>query len=195
MIFPMSKIDARAFAHEYFATLAKVLEDISRDDVAAVLQELESAHAHERQVFLAGNGGSAATASHMASDLLWGMPRVGLPAVRAVSLADNVPVLTAIANDTSYENAFAAQLDALGHENDVLVAISASGNSPNVLRAAETAKKRRMRVVAFLGMGGGKLKELADVSVVVPSGDYGPIEDVHMVLDHLALAYLRIARR
>jgi D-sedoheptulose 7-phosphate isomerase len=190
----MPKIDARAFAHEYLATLVKVIEALPRDAIAAALHELEEAHAKGQQVFLAGNGGSAATASHMASDLLWGLQRASLPPMRAIALTDNVPVMTAIANDAGYENAFAAQLEALARPGDLLVVISASGNSPNVVRAAEVARRRSMRVVGFLGMGGGALASLVDVGVVVGSDGYGPIEDVHMILDHLALDYLRTAR-
>lgn len=190
----MPRIDAYAFAQDYLGTLARVLAELPRDALASALRELEEAHARDCQVFLAGNGGSAATASHMASDLLWGMTRAKLRPVRALALTDNVPVLTAIANDAGYDHAFTAQLDALARKGDLLVVISASGNSPNVVAAAEAAKERGMRTVGFLGMGGGKLRELVDVAVVVPSNDYGPIEDVHMVFDHLALAYLKAAR-
>lgn len=191
----MPRIDARAFAQDYFGTLARVMEELPRDALAEALRELEAAHERDCQVFLAGNGGSAATASHMASDLLWGLPRAGLPALRALSLTDNVPAFTAIANDAGFEHAFAAQLDALARKDDLLIVISASGNSANVVAAAEVARKRGLRTVGFLGMGGGRLRDLVDVPVVVPSNDYGPIEDVHMIFDHLALAYLRVARR
>ena len=135
--------------------------------------------------------GSAATASHMASDLVKGVALQGKPGIRAIALADNVPLLTAIANDHSYEEIFARQLAELGQPGDVLIVISASGNSPNILRVVETAREMKMTTVGFLGMGGGKAFEMVDVAVIVPSNEYGPVEDAHMMFDHLATAYLR----
>lgn len=182
-----------AFARDYLNTVARVLESLSAEDVGKALDVLVRAHAEGRQVFLIGNGGSAATASHMANDLTWGMTRGSVTAFRAISLADNVPLMTAIANDSGYEHIFSSQLETLAHRGDVVIAISGSGNSPNVLRALEVAKKLELTTVGFLGMDGGQAKRMVDVAVVVPAKDYGPIEDVHMVLDHLAMAYLRKA--
>jgi D-sedoheptulose 7-phosphate isomerase len=106
-------------------------------------------------------------------------------------LTDNIPVITAIANDSSYDDVFARQLEALASPGDTLVAISGSGNSRNIVTAVEFAKAKGLKTIGILGMSGGRVAELVDVRIVVDATDYGPIEDVHMVLDHLALGYLR----
>lgn len=191
----MARTSSTGFAREYLDGVAKLLARVSEEDVAAVLRTLEQAHRAGRQVFIAGNGGSAATASHMANDLAWGLTRGGVRPMRAISLGDNVALTTAIANDVGYEQIFSHQLTALANRDDVLVVITGSGNSPNVLRALETAKQIGMVTVGFLGMSGGRAKAMVDVAVVVASDDYGPIEDVHMILDHLATAYLKKALR
>lgn len=174
-------------------SLVRVLESLPTASVAAVLRELENAQRENRTVYIVGNGGSAATASHMACDLAWSLARGGVRPLRAISLSDGIPIMTAIANDTSYEEIFSRQLETLASANDVLIAISASGNSPNVVRALETAKRMGMRTIGFLGMGGGRAKDLVHEAVVVPADDYGRVEDVHMVLDHLTTAYLKAA--
>jgi D-sedoheptulose 7-phosphate isomerase len=184
-------LDRIAFARRYIDTLGAVLRELPVEGLAETLRVLERAHRDRRHVFIAGNGGSAATASHMTNDLQWGLARLGAGGLRATALSDNVPLLTAIANDRSYEDVFAVQLETLADAGDVLIVISGSGNSPNVVRAAEVARRMKLVVVGFLGMGGGKLRSMVDVPVVVPSDDYGPIEDVHMMLDHLCTAYLR----
>jgi D-sedoheptulose 7-phosphate isomerase len=183
--------DRVGFAREYIDTLAAVMRDLPLEALGQALSVLEQAYRARRRVFLVGNGGSAATASHMASDLMWGPVQVGRPGFRAIALSDNVPILTAVANDRAYDDVFAVQLDALADPGDVLIAISGSGNSPNVVRAAEVARHKGLTLVGFLGRGGGKLAPMCDVAVVVPSGDYGPIEDLHMMFDHLCIAYLR----
>jgi D-sedoheptulose 7-phosphate isomerase len=179
------------FIEGYFRTLTEVIARIPRADLAKALEVLETAWADKRRVFLAGNGGSAATASHMANDLMKGVAKGGGAGVQAISLADNVALLTAIANDEDYRDIFAGQLEVLGRPGDVLIAISGSGNSPNIVRAVEVARHLGLRTIGFLGMGGGKVGTMTDVTVIVPSDDYGPIEDLHMVFDHLLTAYLR----
>ena len=185
--------ESRVFAERYFADLKRIIDAMSCDDVGRVLDVLAAAHGTGKQVFLVGNGGSASTASHMANDLVWGMTRKGLPPFRAIALTDNVALMTAIGNDEGYASIFARQLEALAVPGDVLVAISGSGNSENVLRALETARRMKLVTVGILGMDGGKARGLVDAALVVPSNDYGPIEDLHMVIDHLALAYQRLA--
>ncbi len=187
----MTRPDPQAFARSYVETLKGVLDALPLDDLARALDALEAAHAAGRQLLIAGNGGSAATASHMANDLVWGLVQQRLPGLKAIALGDGLPLVTAIANDRGYDEVFAVQVANLGRAGDVLLVITGSGNSPNVLRALEAAKGLGMTTVGFLGRGGGKALALVDVPVIVPSDDYGPIEDVHMVFDHLAIAYLR----
>lgn len=186
-----SSIDRERFSFDYIEMLCMVLRDLPLKDLVGALQVLERAFVERRQVFIAGNGGSAATASHMANDLGKGVAEVGGRGLRAISLSDNVPLITAIANDKDYTEVFADQLLALGQPEDVLIVFSGSGNSANIVRVAEVAREMQIVTIALLGMEGGQVAEMVDVSVVVPSEDYGPIEDVHMVLDHLITAYLR----
>jgi len=183
-------IDRERFSFDYIETLCDVLHDLPTKDIDGVLRLLERAFVERRQVFIAGNGGSAATASHMANDLAKGVAEVGGRGFRAIALSDNVPLITAIANDKSYEEIFADQLSMLGQAGDVLIVISGSGNSTNIVRAVEVAQHIQITTIALLGMGGGQVAKMADISVIVPSDDYGPIEDIHMVLDHLFTAYL-----
>lgn len=186
--------DRRDFSARYVRELIGALEALPHDDVARSIEALEGAYDEGRQVFIAGNGGSAATASHMANDLVWGMAQIGRPAFRAVALTDCVPLMTAISNDRSYDEIFAVPLRALAKKGDLLVVISGSGNSPNVVRAVEAAKELGVSTVAWLGKGGGRVRDMVDVALVVPSDDYGPIEDIHMMFDHLVIRYFRARR-
>jgi D-sedoheptulose 7-phosphate isomerase len=183
--------DRSAFSKRYVRDLSAALEALPHDDVARALEALERAYDEGRQVFIAGNGGSAATASHMANDLVWGMAQIGRTPFRAVALTDCVPLMTAISNDLSYNEIFSVPLKALAKKGDLLVVITGSGNSPNVVRAVEVAKELELSTLAFLGRGGGKVRAMVDVPVVVASDDYGPIEDIHMMFDHLIIRYFR----
>jgi D-sedoheptulose 7-phosphate isomerase len=189
--------DPVAFAEQYLAYVQKVLDGIDRLAVGRFVQTLLAARESGATVFFIGNGGSAATASHFANDLAYGTNEYQKP-FRVLSLTDNVPVLTAIGNDNGYEEVFVRQLIVLGRPGDVLVAISASGNSPNLLRAIEYAKSVGIKAVALTAFDGGRMKQLADEGIHVPTGskEYGPAEDAHMVLDHLVGAYLmRLVQR
>lgn len=183
--------DPVAFADAYLAYLNEVLAGIDRNAIGRFVQNLLDARERESTVFFIGNGGSAATASHFANDLAYGTNEYQKP-FRVLSLTDNVPVLTAIGNDNGYDEVFVRQLKVLGRPGDVLVAISASGNSPNLLRAMEHAKSVGIKTVALTAFDGGKMKQLADDGIHVPTApkEYGPAEDAHMVLDHLVGAYL-----
>ena len=143
-----------------------------------------------------GNGGSAATASHFANDIAIGSKSWSKP-FRALSLVDNIPTLTAIANDDGYEEIFVQQLKVQMVPGDVVVAISASGNSPNVVRAIEYANANGAFTVGVTGFDGGKLRDISRIGVHIPTtkGDYGHVEDVHMILNHLISAYLMRASR
>jgi D-sedoheptulose 7-phosphate isomerase len=187
----MANPDKRiSFCKQYFSTLADVMHHLPWHDIDAALACLECAYREGRHVFVIGNGGSAATASHTANDLLKVGSKAGKRGFGAFALADNVPTITAIANDEHYSDVFSRQLELLAHAGDVLIVFSASGNSPNILKALGVAREREMKVVSFLGMGGGKAAPLSDVAVVVPSNDYGPVEDAHMALDHLIASWL-----
>jgi D-sedoheptulose 7-phosphate isomerase len=183
--------DRTAFSARYVRELVTALEALPHDAISGALAAFERAYDEGRQVFIAGNGGSAATASHMCNDLVWGMAQIGRAPFRAVALTDCVPLMTAISNDRSYDDIFSVPLRALARPGDLFVVFSGSGNSPNVVRAVEAARELDLATVAFLGRGGGKLAAMVDVPVVVPSDDYGPIEDIHMMFDHLIIRYFR----
>lgn len=185
-----------AFARGYFSYLAEILGQMDEDSVAAFIETLLDARERGARIFFIGNGGSAATASHFANDVAIGCRSWERP-FRAISLTDNVAVMTAIANDYGYEHIFTLQLKTMMHPGDVVVAISASGNSPNVINAIEWAKEQGAKTIGLTGFDGGKLRQIADLAVHVPTakGEYGPVEDIHMVLDHLVGAYLMNACR
>jgi D-sedoheptulose 7-phosphate isomerase len=182
------------FARTYLAELTRVLDRLPLDQLDRAVEAIEAAHAHGRHIFIIGNGGSAATASHMMNDLAKGtLGHKGdapWPRFRAIALTDNISLMTAWANDTDYNRIFSEPLKTLAQPGDLLVAISASGNSPNIIAAVEAARQMRLTVIALAGFGGGALARLADVAFVVPSDQYGHVEDVHMILDHVISGYL-----
>ena len=179
------------YSKSYIDYLSSVLNNISLTDIEKFVEVLLEARERESSIFFIGNGGSAATASHFANDIAIGTRTYEKP-FRAISLCDNQAVITAIANDDGYEKIFSQQLQVLLKKQDVVVAISASGNSPNLLDAIDTAKKMNTITVGISAFDGGKMKEMVDISVHVPTekGEYGPAEDSHMVLDHLISNYL-----
>ena len=183
--------DPTAFASAYLNYLQSVLQRIDTAEIGRFIETLLDARKRGVTIFFIGNGGSAATASHFANDLSIGTNDYDKP-FRAIGLTDNVPIITAIGNDFGYEEIFVRQLRVLGKKGDVLVGISASGNSPNVLKAFDYARAVGIKTVALTGFDGGKMKRLADEGVHVPTDpkEYGPAEDAHMVLDHLVGAYL-----
>jgi len=149
------------------------------------------ARAEGRTIFILGNGGSAATASHLANDLNKGAAVAGRPRFRALALTDNVPLITAWANDTHYGNVFVEQLANFFEPGDVVVAISGSGNSPNVLAAVTWAARRGAVTIGFTGGDGGQLRHLVECPVVVPSSRMEQIEDMHLILCHALCVSLR----
>jgi D-sedoheptulose 7-phosphate isomerase len=183
--------DAAVFATRYIDYLSGVLSRIDVGDIKRFVDTLLDAREKGATVFFIGNGGSAATASHFANDLGYGTDSYDKP-FRALSLTDNQAVITALANDNGYDEVFVRQLRVLGQPGDVLVAISASGNSPNLIKAMEHASKADIRTVAITAFDGGRMKQIAEQGIHVPTAakEYGPAEDAHMVLDHLIGAYL-----
>ena len=180
-----------SFAGAYIDYLSSVLRAIDVREIGAFVETLLDARERGAMVFFIGNGGSAATSSHFANDIAIGTNSYDKP-FRALALTDNNAIITAIGNDFGYEEIFVRQLQVLAKPGDVVVAISASGNSPNLLRALEWAKTANVASVAITAFDGGKMKPLADQGIHVPTAakEYGPAEDAHMVLDHLVGAFL-----
>jgi len=183
--------DITSFAKGYLRYLTQLLSQLNCDEVAGFIRCLMDARQRGARIFFIGNGGSAATASHFANDIAIGSRSWGQP-YRATAFTDNVPVITAIGNDYGYDDIFLLQLKINATPGDILVAISASGNSSNLIRAVEYANEHEITTVGLTGFDGGTLKPLCKVGVHIktPHGEYGPVEDIHMVLDHLTGAYL-----
>ena len=180
-------------ADQYFVCLANVVQRLDTDRVDEISKVLLDAYEDDRQVFLFGNGGSASLASHFACDLGKGTTLRTSQAkrFRAIALTDNIPMMTAWANDSSYEDIFAEQMRNLIQQGDVALAISASGNSPNVLRALECAREAGGYRVGLTGFQGGKMRKLCDLCLVVPSDNMQLIEDVHLSVAHALYTTIR----
>ena len=179
------------FSKFYKKKLISIIESVSNREISKFIDALLSIKIQNNTIYFIGNGGSASTASHFVNDLSIGLKTLNR-SFRAISLCDNQSIITAIANDYGYENIFSKQLSILLREGDMVVAISASGNSPNLIKAIELAKKMDAITVGITAFDGGRLKNMVDLLVHVPTdqGDYGPAEDVHMMLDHLISNYL-----
>jgi D-sedoheptulose 7-phosphate isomerase len=185
-----------AYVRSYVEDLKSTLDELDHAVLASVVDAFERARKDQRQILIIGNGGSAATAAHMACDLGKGTVDRGNPGFvrfRALSLTDNAALITALGNDLSFEDVFAEQLATVMIDGDVVVFISASGNSPNLVRAAEYARSRGAETVGLLGFGGGRLAEMVDHAVVVSSRNYGVSEDFHLIVQHVLTQYLRRA--
>lgn len=176
---------------QYLEEVRVTLTTLPLQRISEVVDVLLSANYVGTTIFTLGNGGSAATASHFKCDLAKGTITPNRPRFRVIALTDNVPEMTALSNDLSYEDVFAEQLRGLMGRGDVVVAFSGSGNSPNVLRAVELARQRGGITIGFSGFDGGRLSDLVDVPVVVPNDCMEQIEDVHLVLSHLTCTVIR----
>lgn len=169
----------------YLDGMIRAIRDVEVDTLAGCFDMLWKAWNEDRTVFIIGNGGSASTASHMANDLSKQAHLPGRRPLRSLALTDNVEALTAIANDSGYENVFGTQLKTHARRGDLLVVISCSGNSTNLIKALEVAKQLGLTTIAFGGLDGGKTRDLCDHYVHVPSYDYGHVESTHLVIEHL----------
>jgi len=181
--------DIKDYSKNYLLYMGELLNSLDAQGLEDFLTEIESVRKTGNTIFIAGNGGSASTASHIAMDLsqvFYKIPSFN-PPFKAISLADNTSTVTAIGNDFGYEEVFTKQLKNLYKDGDILIVISVSGNSANVLMAVEWVKSVGGKTVGFLGFDGGKLKDICDLSILVktPKGEYGPVEDVHLILNHL----------
>ncbi len=175
----------------YFAELEQMMRAISLPHLKKVLGILEEGYHNGHRIFVMGNGGSAATASHFALDLSKNTIMPGAPRVKAISLTDHVPLITAWSNDTHYEHIFAEQLANMIEPGDMVVGISASGNSANVINAVKLARQNRAATIGLLGAKGGKLKDIVDAYVLAPGQNIEQEEDAHLILTHVITRYMR----
>lgn len=169
---------------DYFQTVASVLPRIPTEPIGRIVTTLRRAQMDGRRIFTCGNGGSSANASHFVNDMLKSTIRPDRPRLKLICLSDNISTLTAYANDVSYEVIFAEPLTSLAEPGDVIIALSGSGNSPNVLRAMDAAKALGLTRIGLTGRDGGKLKDNCDICVIVPHDSMQVIEDAHLVILH-----------
>ncbi len=184
--------NASEYLKDYSIYLKKLLEELDYHVIEDVLNCLLRARENSSTIFFAGNGGSAATATHFSQDLSEISRKTGKKGFKCVSLNDNAPSITALANDYGYENIFSGQLEEIFTKNDLLVVISASGNSPNIINAVEFAKKVQGTTIGLVGFDGGRLSKLCDYVIHVPTNkyEYGPVEDLHLVIAHMLTSYI-----
>ena len=180
------------YLQDYVGRLTEILNKIDPEKLGQVVTTFIEAFKSGNTIYVVGNGGSAATASHMQADFRFFVRYFSKFRPKIIALTDNVPMITAIGNDNNFEDVFVEQMRGQFVAGDVLIAISASGNSPNLVKAAEYANELGGKTIAFVGFLGGKLNEISTVPLYTPNpkGDYGPIEDVHMILNHIIVNYL-----
>ena len=183
--------DVEQFSKLYFNHLKETFDKIDVSEIKNFVDTLLSARERGATIFFMGNGGSAATASDFANDLSFGVNEYKKP-FRVVSITDNASVLTALGNDYGYDDIFIRQLRVYGKKDDVVVGVSASGNSKNLVNAFKYSSSVGIKTVALIAFDGGKMKEISDQYLHIPTGDkeYGPAEDLHIIIDHLIANYL-----
>jgi len=184
-------VEAQASIDTYFSDLQEMVRAISQAHLQEILVLLEETYRQGRRIFIMGNGGSAATASHFALDLAKNTIMPGAPRVKAISLTDHVPLITAWSNDTAYEYIFAEQLANMIEPGDLVIGISASGNSLNVINALKVAKKSRAATIGLLGAKGGQIKQMVDAYVLAPGQNIEQEEDAHLILAHIITRHMR----
>ncbi len=177
--------------NDYFTEMEHMLTSISHSDIQKVLSLLENVYYSGHRVFIMGNGGSAATASHFALDLAKNTITPDVPRLKAISLTDHVPLITAWSNDTAYEHIFAEQLANMVEPGDVVIGISTSGNSLNVINALLLAKQSQAYTIGLLGATGGRIKDIVDAYILAPGQNIEQEEDAHMILAHVITRHMR----
>jgi D-sedoheptulose 7-phosphate isomerase len=177
--------------NRYITELEQMMQAISLPNLTAVLGILEQVYRNGHRIFVMGNGGSAATASHFALDLAKNTITAGAPRLKAISLTDHVPLITAWSNDTAYEHIFSEQLANMIEAGDAAIGISASGNSPNVINALTLANHSGASTIGLLGATGGKIKDIVDAYVLAPGQNIEQEEDAHMILAHMITRHMR----
>lgn len=183
-----------AYLGDYAERLKDALLTVDTDALDAAREAVEGAAAAGRRIYAIGNGGSAAIADHLCCDWVKGTHCHGHPVVDSTSMTSNVALYSAIANDFGFEQVFSKQVDFLGREGDVLVAISSSGNSPNIMAAIDMAHARGMKTIGLSGFAGGKLNDGAQISLYVNANNYGIVEDAHQALMHILAQYIAAHR-
>ena len=184
----------QSYLKDYVSNLQQVLTKIDTQQFEKILAKLGEVAASSKKIYVCGNGGSAAIADHLCCDWSKGTHFTEHPAIKTHSLASNTALFTACANDFGYEKSFSAQIEMFGAPGEVLLAISSSGNSPNILHAVSAAREKGMTSIGFCGFSGGKLKSAADLCLHVPFDNYGLVEDAHQILMHVLAQFFTLGR-
>lgn len=176
---------------EYVSDVKRLCDSLDAEQIDAACGLILEKYESGKQIFVAGNGGSAGTSNHFSCDFGKNAVKGDVNKPKIISISANIEVLTALGNDFSYADVFSEQMKNLFNDGDLILLISASGNSPNVLKAAEYAKKHGGKVIGFTGFDGGKLKDVSDICINVPSDSYEKIEDLHMMLTHMVVCWFK----
>jgi D-sedoheptulose 7-phosphate isomerase len=189
----IKEILMKAYLDKYTTALKTALDSFNSGEFEKIIAIIAGAYKNDKQVFIAGNGGSAASANHFVCDFGKNAMdfKSGRRRFRIISVSDNVEKITAIGNDISFDEVFSFQLGNLLNGGDVLIAVSASGNSPNIVKACEFAKSKNAKVIALAGFDGGKIKSIADAALVAELKSYEQIEDIHLIILHMIVYYFK----
>ncbi len=173
--------------NKYKSNLISLIDQIDISIIKETINKLDKCHTNKNKIYIIGNGGSAATASHMVNDLGVGLARRNIRYFNIECLSDNTSVISALSNDIGYENIFLMQLKNKIGEGDILIAISCSGNSNNIIHAVKYAKEHHATIIGLTGFDGGKLKKLSDINyhIETAKNQYGLVEDLHMIFNHM----------
>lgn len=187
----------KEYSKGYIHNLTKALEQLDHQTIARIIQVFQELYQAKGRIYFAGNGGSASTCGHFVNDLHAGSLRHGGGGFRLIDLTSNIASITALANDVGYDDIFSKQLEGNIEKGDALVVISASGNSRNLIKAVAYAKSQGARTIGLLGFDGGQLRSLCDLALTVstPHGQYGPVEDIHLIINHLISTYLTFSKK
>ena len=190
--FPKKKYsNIEDYSHEYFKFKNKILHDLNFNNLQQINDQILNCYKSGNILFSCGNGGSSSIANHFVCDHIKGVQSNTDLKPKVISLSNNIEIMTAISNDLSYEDVFSYQLDTLGNLNDILLVISSSGNSKNVVKAIKTAKSKKMKVFSLTGFDGGKVRAYSDVNLNVNCNNYGIVEDVHQSIMHILAQHIR----
>ncbi len=179
------------FILEYLESVGDIINKLDIKNISKMIEAIKLAYKDDKRIFVFGNGGSAATANHFACDFGKNAIEDDNNRIKVISLSNSITSITACGNDIGFDTVFEEQLKNLMHDGDLILSISASGNSPNIIRAVEYAKKRNATVVGITGFNGGKLKELSDINVNVASDSYEKIEDIHLIITHIIVYWFK----
>ena len=179
------------FLESYKKKLVHLVENLDKKELKRVVDAFNEVELKKGFIYTIGNGGSASTSAHIVNDLGTGLGRRGIKRLNIINLVDNIPSITALANDLDYDSIFVCQLQERITNDDILLSISCSGNSKNIIKAVKYGKECGAKIVSFTGFDGGKLKKLSDININIQAtkGEYGLVEDLHLIINHIIFSF------